>query len=358
MQRHKKSTFLLVGMLLAAMLSVSYVAFAADKPEGEGEPVPPQYAYISNRSVYFYDVDESYPWAVQAVDYLAAADVVRGTDNYLFEPDAPISRADFVLMLYRAYDMSEYRTGQNFPDVPAGAYYADAVLAAKNLGIASGDGGKFLPDAPITREDAMVLLARTVSRAGMTLAHGSLGGFTDAARVSGYAQEAAGALVRAGVVSGDEGGLRPAGNVSRAEMAVMLYRVRMLQQTDDGVHYKAHPERINLCIGDQVYSGVTITNYDGAKDYEGLVAYTSFRRSGSGHEVELDSVAPVESQVRYENGTLFVDGVQVPVAETCVAIQTQPYSILEGLRSTGQQYRAAAVSYNADGEADIIYYMV
>ena len=356
MQRVKKTAFLLAAFVLSTLLPTSFAAMAADREDRADPPAPQQYAYISNRSVYFYDVGDAYPWAFQAIDYLAAADVVRGTEDYLFEPEAPISRADFALMLYRAYDMSGYVTGQNFADVPAGAYYAEAVLAAKNLGIAGGSGGRFRPDAPVTREDAMVMLARTVSRTGVTLTGGTLDGYADAAKVSAYARDAVAALIRAGVVSGDQGGLRPSSNVSRAEIAVMLYRVRMLQDAGDGMRYKAHPERVNVCIGDQVWSGVVIVNYDAAKAYEGLVPYTAFRQAGDGHEIELGGGQPKQSQVRYENGKLLVDGKAAAVAKDCVAIQTQPYSVLDSLQTTGGQYRSAVVSYNADGEAAIVYY--
>ncbi|MGE4548646.1 MAG: S-layer homology domain-containing protein [Intestinibacillus sp.] len=357
MQRHKNLILLLAGILTAALCSVSYVAFAADADGQPTKPVPAQYAYIADRSVYFYDVAQTYSWAFHEIDYLSSADIIQGTDNYLFEPEAPISRADYMLMLYRAYDMSAYRGGQNFADVPADAYYAEAVLAAKNLGIANGDAGGFQPDTPITREDAMVLLARTVSRTGIAFQYGDLSAFADGNQVSDYARGAVSALIHAGIVGGDQDGIRPKGNVSRAEMAVMLYRSLMLQSAEDGVHYKAHPERVNLCIGDQVYSGVVISNFEDLKTYQGLMKYTAFSQSGDGHTVEFSGETPVESQIRYADGVLEVDGQQTPLAADCVSIRVQPYSVLKAPESTGEAYRAAVVSYNADGEAAILYYL-
>lgn len=350
MQTRKKPGVIWMSALMVIMLTTSCAARAAE------QDALPQYAYISNQSVYFYDVDDHYPWAFHEIDYLASSDIVKGTDDFLFEPELPISRADFVLMLYRAYDMSGYRAGENFTDIPAGAYYADAVLAAKNLGIATGQNGRFRPDALITRQDAMVLLARTIARTGVTLSGGSLSSFPDAARVAGYAGDAVASLIQAGVVGGDKNGLRPTSNVSRAEMAVMLYRALMLQETDGEVHYKAHPERINLCIGDQVYSGVTIANFDETQAYGGLMPYTEFTDSGEAHFVTFGDEAVKESAIAYQNGALLVDGRATPVAQGCIAIQLAPYSILDGLVSTGQQYRYGAVSYNEDGEAAVVYY--
>ncbi len=54
-----------------------------------------------------------------------------------------------------------------------------------------------------------------------------LAAFSDAAEISPYAQDAAAALVRAGIVTGSGGALHPKDMLSRAETAMMLYRVLM-----------------------------------------------------------------------------------------------------------------------------------
>lgn len=180
----------------------------------------------------FGDLKEA-QWVIPAAEFLARFGVVQGTGAAAFEPDKPIGRGDFVLMLARAYGLTEGRTAADgFADVPQESYYAVAVTAAKDLGIAQGSGGRFDPTANLTRQDAMVLLHRTLEILGRDLAPGEeerLAGFGDQAEIAEYAKPAMAALVQAGVLEGNaENKLRPREALTRGEMALILYRVLTL----------------------------------------------------------------------------------------------------------------------------------
>ena len=103
-------------------------------------------------------------------------------------------------------------------------------MAAQALDSAAGGGdGRFNPKSPLTRQDAMVLIQRTLNATGSTLRDGAdtaLNGFSDRGGVAPYAQGAVAALVQAGIIKGDDNGLlRPTGTLTRAEMATILHRV-------------------------------------------------------------------------------------------------------------------------------------
>lgn len=333
------------------------IGHAQAAAQGDTANAAPQYAYIANQSVYFYDVNEDYDWAYQEIDYLAALNIARGTDKYLFEPEKTISRADFVLMLYRAYNMTSYASGQYFSDVRPDAYYADAVLAAKKLGIVTGENGRFYPDRNITRQDAIVLLERTLRAAGWTLKNGDLTAYSDASSVKFYAKEAVGRLSRVGIIGGMNYALAPNEPLTRAEMAVMLYRALMVEENEAGEpHYKAHPERVNLCIGDKTYSGAVIANYDAQKTYSGLMEYSDFQETSTGHSVVLGYPTAIDQNVMYYNGTLMVDGKETAMAQDCIAVRVSPYSSLGSITTATTQYTKGKVSYNAEGKVDIVYY--
>lgn len=171
-------------------------------------------------------------WAAPSVDFLYESGVTTGTSAATYGPAANITRGDFILMLYRAFDLNASASG-GFPDVPGNSYYAQAIAVAKALGIAQGgDDGRFRPADPLTREDAMVFLYRTLSRTGRTLAEAPasyLNRFSDGGSTSSYAQGSVAALVQAGVIQGDNNGrLNPKGSLTRAEMAVILHRVLTL----------------------------------------------------------------------------------------------------------------------------------
>ncbi|HWQ80126.1 MAG TPA: S-layer homology domain-containing protein [Anaerovoracaceae bacterium] len=111
---------------------------------------------------------------------------------------------------------------QSFADVPPGQYYADAVAWASQQGIVEGTNTGFQPDADITREQLAVILYRY---AAPGQASGSLGNFPDNGDVSSWASEAMRWAVGIGLFSGDNSGkLNPGGNATRAEVAVILQR--------------------------------------------------------------------------------------------------------------------------------------
>ena len=153
------------------------------------------YAYLPEHSVYFYDTAGEYAWASREVDTLAVAGVIKGSGTHLFYPGNAITRADFIVMLDRAYGMSEaldngqVNSNGSFVDVPSSAYYSKAVIAAKAFGIAAGTAtGEFQPQQSMTRQDAMVFLKRTIDRTALKLGNGSVSSFSDASRISNYAK--------------------------------------------------------------------------------------------------------------------------------------------------------------------------
>lgn len=185
----------------------------------------------STTSQYFSDMG-SHSWAAASVDFLYAGGVTTGTSATTYGPSLSITRGDFVLMLYRAFNLTA-NTTDGFKDVPSNSYYAQAIAVAKALGIAQGsDDGRFNPTAPLTREDAMVFLYRTLSRTGRTIASASaayLNRFPDGGSTSSYAQDSVASLAQAGIIQGDANGrLNPKGSLTRAEMAVILHRVLTL----------------------------------------------------------------------------------------------------------------------------------
>ncbi len=166
-----------------------------------------------------------YEWAADSINSLYASGIVSGVGENRYSPSSLIKRGDFMLMLCRAYKLSA-DTSVNFSDVPEGAYYFDAVAAAKALGIAQGDGINFYPENSITRQEAMTLIYRTLVLLGKDIAgySGSLDSFKDAADVADWAQSPIKALVGAGIINGSEGRILPGGSMTRAQMAVALFR--------------------------------------------------------------------------------------------------------------------------------------
>ncbi|MFR5640449.1 MAG: S-layer homology domain-containing protein [Butyricicoccus sp.] len=86
----------------------------------------------------------------------------------------------------------------------------------------------------MTRQDALVFLKRTIVRTALKLGTGSVSCFSDASRISNYAKPSVSALVGAKVIGGSKGKINPLSKVTRAEMAVMLYRATHLTVQSSG----------------------------------------------------------------------------------------------------------------------------
>jgi hypothetical protein len=204
---------------------------AIEVPSGRYVPATHSVTFItthfSDYAIVFveksFDDLDGVAWAKKQVETLASKGIIKGTSETSFSPDAQVTRADFILMLVRTLGLSAREIG-GFDDVPATAYYRDAVGIAKTLGITDGvDGANFDPESPITRQDMMVLAARSLKRVAGSL--GALSLFTDAADVAPYALDSVASLVSGGLIGGDSGRINPLANTTRAEAAVFLYRV-------------------------------------------------------------------------------------------------------------------------------------
>ena len=359
MTRIRKITAIL---LLAVVVAVSGLTAALATDEDR------TYAYLPDHSVYFYDVAGNYAWARREVDTLAMNGVVQGSGEHLFYPERSITRADFIVMLDRAYGMSKALAGGlvssqgTFSDVPQNTYYYQAVTAAKALGIATGTmDNRFLPQQSMTRQDAMVFLKRTLDRTQLTLPHGSLGAFADAGQVSAYAQDAVSSLVAAQVIGGSNGKLTPKSNVTRAQMAVMLYRATHLEERAGGAVYTARGDRVNICIGAQSYCDVIIENYDPSVQYSDLMRYTALRQENGVMYVTLEEKQPIDRTGNYLAGQFILDEADgtttaYPVSSGCAAIDVSaPYHQLRTLVSTGGVYAHCYPSI-VNGVVTAVYY--
>ena len=187
-------------------------------------------------SAVFSDVTaKNYSWASDSVDFLYYEGTAQGS-NGKYNPAANITRQDFMLMLYRAFLAEDYGTftpSSNFPDVPVGttAYAKEiyqAVGVAKYLGIAQGTNNKFNPKSNITRQEAMVLIYRTLDTINRDLEYTSsvkLTSMKDYSKISSWAVTAISNLVSHGVIKGNNDNIKPLDPISRAEMAAILHRV-------------------------------------------------------------------------------------------------------------------------------------
>lgn len=165
-------------------------------------------------------------WYAEAVRYAHESGIMNGTGDGVFSPNATTTRATVVTLLHRAEKTPE-ATGEAFTDVPADAWYAKAVAWASANKIVNGTGGGlFSPDAVITREQFAAILYRYAGFKSVDVSKvADLSNFPDADSVSGFAKTAVAWAVEVGLISGTNlGTLDPLGSATRAQAATILMR--------------------------------------------------------------------------------------------------------------------------------------
>lgn len=162
-----------------------------------------------------------------AVLWAAEGGIVTGTDAVHFSPDASCTRAQLVTFLWRAAGSPVVNYAMNFNDVDSGAYYAEAVRWAASEKVVEGTTAEtFAPDAAVTRAQMVTMLYRFAKAQGMDTTQGGMAirEFDDFDAVPAYALEVVDWAVNAGVLKGDNNRLLPQDNCTRAQIVTMLYR--------------------------------------------------------------------------------------------------------------------------------------
>lgn len=182
-----------------------------------------QYAIVidaKSHAMPFADVPEG-AWYYDAVSYVYANGLMDGVSATTFAPDANMTRAMLVTILWRVEGEPVVNYLLPFTDVPADAWYTEAVRWAASEGIVTGvSDTSFAPNAEITREQLAAILHRY---AGEPATAANLAGYADGASVSAYAVDAMRWCVEHGIITGvTDTTLEPQGTATRAQCATML----------------------------------------------------------------------------------------------------------------------------------------
>lgn len=196
-----------------------------DKPEDEEKPADGAQEEVKPGS--FRDVTSAH-WAFASVERAAELGLVTGYSDGTFRPDTPVTRAQFVLMLWRMCGKPAAAKAASFADASAD-WYQDALSWAVEKGYVNGlSDTRFGPDAPITRQQAMAILFRLnggQSGTELTLTGIYEQTFADSTTIAAWAKDATWWAVYHELVSGVGGSrIAPEANASRAQIAAILLR--------------------------------------------------------------------------------------------------------------------------------------
>lgn len=171
-------------------------------------------------------VDMKGHWAEASIRDLIKLGAINGYPDNTFKPDSKITRAEFVTIIVKAFQL-QAEVGKVFGDTKT-HWANEAIATASALGVVNGyNDGNFGPDEMVTREQvaAIVVRAAHLSEAEMSV------NFSDGAKVSTWARPALGAAIAEGLLKGyTDGTLKPQGSTTRAEAATIILRALALKK--------------------------------------------------------------------------------------------------------------------------------
>ena len=167
----------------------------------------------------------------QAIEALAAREVVNGMASGQFQPDATMTRGEFAAIVVRALGLTPKAVDQ-FQDVPAEQWYAPYIGTAYTYGIVTGrEENVFDPNGTITRQEAATMVARAAGLCGMDTQlqtyeiRDILAQFPDYVTVSQWAQQSVAFCYQAQILDQSDYNVEPARAVLRCEIAQMVYNL-------------------------------------------------------------------------------------------------------------------------------------
>ena len=189
-------------------------------------------------------------WAESSIERWSAYGIIQGS-NGQFDPNGQLTCAQLATILAKLLKLPVAKDA-GFTDNTADAWYYDAINRCAAAGILNGNGdGTVTPDAPISRERAIVMLGRALGIE--PIRKPDLTKYTDAAKVAPYAQGMVAAMIEAGIVGGvtaDE--LAPQDNITRAATVTILDRAIDTYADEAGATVKADGKGIVLVVADDV----------------------------------------------------------------------------------------------------------
>jgi len=190
------------------------------------------YCVISNE-VEFTDVKNH--WAKAYVNDMGSRRIISGVNDNQFQPDRDITRAEFASIIVSALGLADENKTINYSDVTTKHWFNESVSLASQYNLVSGYvDGTFKPNKAISREEAMVMIARAMDIADMDTSINGVqidalvSGFMDSQDISDWSKKSVALCLSNEIVVGSNSDLNAKDNISRAESATMI--MRLLQE--------------------------------------------------------------------------------------------------------------------------------
>ena len=207
----KRKRILALFLAAVSCLSLAVSASAANTP--------------NRKATDFRDFDRT-AWYAEAVSAAVDNGLLYGKSSSIIDPNGDMTRAEMAAIInrsfgcYKAADISQYK------DVAKSKWYYKDVAMAVQMGTYNGrSASSMAPDAPISRQEAMTVVARALELDYDSYSKTDLSAFSDRSEISNWALPYVRAMVGADYIHGRTKGLEPLDNITRAEFAQIFHNI-------------------------------------------------------------------------------------------------------------------------------------
>ena len=207
----KKKRILAMLLAVASCLSLAVSASAANTP--------------NRKATDFKDYDRT-AWYAEAVSAAVDNGLLYGKSATVIDPNGDMTRAEMAAIINRSFGCYKSADVSQYKDVSKNKWYYKDVALAVQMGTYNGrSSSTMVPDAPITRQEAMTVVARALELDYDAYAKTDLSAFSDRSEISNWALPYVRAMVGADYIHGRTKGLEPLDNITRAEFAQIFYNI-------------------------------------------------------------------------------------------------------------------------------------
>ena len=173
----------------------------------------------------FKDVDTK-AWYAEAVSAAVDNGLLYGKSSAIIDPNGDMTRAEMATIINRSFGCYKTADISQYNDVSKSKWYYKDVALAVQMGTYNGrSSSSMAPDAPISRQEAMTVVARALELDYDAYAKTDLSAFSDRSEISNWALPYVRAMVGADYIHGRTKGLEPLDNITRAEFAQIFYNI-------------------------------------------------------------------------------------------------------------------------------------
>ena len=207
----KKKRILAMFLAVASCLSLAVSASAANTP--------------NRKATDFRDFDRT-AWYAEAVSAAVDNGLLYGKSSTIIDPNGAMTRAEMAAIINRSFGCYKTADISQYKDVAKSKWYYKDVALAVQIGTYNGrSNSSMAPDSPITRQEAMTVVARALELDYDAYAKTDLSAFSDRSEISNWALPYVRAMVGADYIHGRTKGLEPLDNITRAEFAQIFHNI-------------------------------------------------------------------------------------------------------------------------------------